>query len=74
MERSISYYTDLSETEGMVIFGYFFNDYFVMENEKDILIDKVFNFCKRNNKSVDYSIYVNDYSQYELQIKVMSNA
>jgi len=71
--KSISYYIDLKEEEGMVIFGYFFDDYIKLVEEKELLIDRVIGFCRRNDKRIDYSILVNDYSQYELQIKVIEN-
>lgn len=70
--RGISYYLDLQEEDGMVIFGYFFNNYFTMIDEKEVLIDRVIDFCERNNKDIDYNILINDYSQYELQIKVIN--
>jgi hypothetical protein len=56
----------------MVIFGYFFNDFFEMIDEKQVLIERVWGFCQRNNKRIDYDIFVNDYSQYELQVKVIN--
>jgi predicted adenine nucleotide alpha hydrolase (AANH) superfamily ATPase len=71
--RQISYYLDLEKDEGMVIFGYFYNCYIEMLTEKEAIVERVKGFCKRNNKKIDYTILVNDYSQYELQVKVINN-
>jgi hypothetical protein len=70
--REINYYLDLEKDEGMVVFGYFYNCYVEMITEKEAILERIKGFCKRNNKTLDYTILVNDYSQYELQVKVIS--
>ena len=70
--RQINYYLDLEKDEGMVIFGYFYNSFIEMQDEKDAIIERIKGFCKRNDKTIDYTMLVNDYSQYELQVKVIS--